>query len=418
VSNYAPKPNVQSGGLPIAGQRLATSGTAVSFGSFNATTNLVIVDVQVADMYVTFDGTTPSSTNGAQLYAGNSYSWAVTTAQNAKFLQQVSAGTVQSYEFIAPLNADVQMPVTDVLKPKNPMGGVGAFSTITVSGAANFGGGIFLTGTAPNVAGSITLNTGTGLTLQGKTGAVYDFSIINAAGTQFVMELPTGGSTPAFPNGFSVTGGTAAAGTVTLNGTDGLLTWVPSGSTYDYAILNHADTAFIMTVATGTAIATFPSGVAVGSSLNFSNTANSYQGVVATNAQSGTAAQIAFQLTNNSHNCFLGLTSTAFSGAPLTGGSTGEVFYMDSGAAIPLNFAVNGTVACIMDTNGFTHFSTATFLKSYTVGTLPAASSTTGSIAAVSDSTTAGAAGVGAAPTGGGGNTRIVYSTGAAWIQM
>lgn len=166
-TDFAPKPTVTAGGIPVVSQRLAVSGSAVSFASVfyanpaaNTSTNLVIVDVQGNDMYVTFDGSTPSSTNGNQIYAGNSYAWHVTTASQAKFIQQSAAGTVQANEFVSILGS-TQLPTVDVLKPKPYNGGAGLFSSLTVTGTSNLNGAVTM-GSTLSVAGTVTWGSTSG----------------------------------------------------------------------------------------------------------------------------------------------------------------------------------------------------------------------------------------------------------------
>jgi len=82
------KPSVVNGSA-IAGQALTVDATAggVQFASFNDKTNFVVFDIQTADVWVTFDGQTPSSTKGHRLYAGQQYTWAKAVATAAKFLR-------------------------------------------------------------------------------------------------------------------------------------------------------------------------------------------------------------------------------------------------------------------------------------------------------------------------------------------
>ena len=94
VANLYPKPTV--GGTD---EKLAVSSTAVAFTtnwetSPSAGTNkFIVLDVQTNDVMVTFDGSTPTSTNGHRLYAGESFTWSVDTAMAAQFIR-VSADAV------------------------------------------------------------------------------------------------------------------------------------------------------------------------------------------------------------------------------------------------------------------------------------------------------------------------------------
>ena len=95
-----PYPSV-SGGSPVADQRLTVSSTAVSFATaFNASTNMIVLDVQDADVMCTFDGSTPTSTNGHRLASGTQYTWSKAAASAAKFIRQASTdAAIHASEF-------------------------------------------------------------------------------------------------------------------------------------------------------------------------------------------------------------------------------------------------------------------------------------------------------------------------------
>lgn len=96
-----PRPTVASG-TPVSDQRLTVDNTVggVQFSAFNATTTLVVLDVQDADVMVTFDNSAPTSTNGHRLYAGTNYTWNKATAAAAKFIRQgASNAAIQASEF-------------------------------------------------------------------------------------------------------------------------------------------------------------------------------------------------------------------------------------------------------------------------------------------------------------------------------
>lgn len=101
INPLYPKPSTGSTGNPVAGQRLSvTSGAAVGFSTaFDAHTSMVAVDVQVANVYCTFDGTTPSSNNGHLFYAGDKFLWSWATATAAKFIAVSTTATLQASEF-------------------------------------------------------------------------------------------------------------------------------------------------------------------------------------------------------------------------------------------------------------------------------------------------------------------------------
>ena len=68
--------------------------------SFNSLTKYVVLDVQDADVFVTYDGTTPGADYGHRLYAGRSYTWSKVAAIKAKFVATGSTtAVIQSSEF-------------------------------------------------------------------------------------------------------------------------------------------------------------------------------------------------------------------------------------------------------------------------------------------------------------------------------
>ena len=82
-----PKPTVVNA-TSVADQRLAVSNTAVQFSAFNNLTQLVVIDIQNADVMVTFDGSSPTSSNGHRLYQGTAYTWSKAMCASAKFIRQ------------------------------------------------------------------------------------------------------------------------------------------------------------------------------------------------------------------------------------------------------------------------------------------------------------------------------------------
>jgi hypothetical protein len=84
-------------------QRLTVDGTVggVQFAStFSTSSRYVVLDVQDADVMVTFDGSAPTSTNGHRLPAFTSYTWHVNTARVAKFIRATAtSGVVHASEF-------------------------------------------------------------------------------------------------------------------------------------------------------------------------------------------------------------------------------------------------------------------------------------------------------------------------------
>lgn len=95
-------PNSRSTNLypkPVGGhtdQALAVDDTAggVQFGAFSSSCKYVVLDVQVADVRVTYDGSSPTTSNGHILFAGRSYTWAVETARAAKFIEDTTTDAI------------------------------------------------------------------------------------------------------------------------------------------------------------------------------------------------------------------------------------------------------------------------------------------------------------------------------------
>jgi len=91
LNNLFPKPAYASSAA-VADQRLTVSSTAIAFQTtFNSITDLVVLDVQGADVMVTFDGSDPTTTNGHRLYDASHYTWSRATAAAAKFIRQAGA---------------------------------------------------------------------------------------------------------------------------------------------------------------------------------------------------------------------------------------------------------------------------------------------------------------------------------------
>lgn len=96
------KPAVVAG-TAIPDQRLTVDATAggVQFGTaFHTLTVIVVVDIQTAGVYCTFDGSAPTTTNGHYLAQGTSYTWSRATATAAKFIRESAvSAAVHASEF-------------------------------------------------------------------------------------------------------------------------------------------------------------------------------------------------------------------------------------------------------------------------------------------------------------------------------
>jgi hypothetical protein len=87
--NLYPKPNK---GFPLI--TLAVSTTPVSPATLDVTTYYVLVEVQGNSVYATFDGSTPSSTNGHIYAAGYRDFWSRQMIDAATFLQNSGAAKI------------------------------------------------------------------------------------------------------------------------------------------------------------------------------------------------------------------------------------------------------------------------------------------------------------------------------------
>lgn len=81
-------------------ERLAVSSTAVALasGSWSANTRVVMIDVQTYNVMVTFDGSTPTASNGHDLIAGEKYTFHREMAKAAKFIRKTSDAVVHATE--------------------------------------------------------------------------------------------------------------------------------------------------------------------------------------------------------------------------------------------------------------------------------------------------------------------------------
>jgi hypothetical protein len=87
LNNLYPKPSVYRSSA-VADQRLTVSTAVVQLSAFADTTNMVMFDIQTADVMCTIDGSTPTTTNGHRLIAGRAYTWSTAMASAAKFTKQ------------------------------------------------------------------------------------------------------------------------------------------------------------------------------------------------------------------------------------------------------------------------------------------------------------------------------------------
>jgi hypothetical protein len=101
INNLYLKP-ARSGTGPILLQRIlpTTSTSAAAWASAAAgaqddsCVSMVWFDIQVQNIIVTTDGSTPTASNGQLLYVGQNYTWAKTTFAQAKFLNATAGGII------------------------------------------------------------------------------------------------------------------------------------------------------------------------------------------------------------------------------------------------------------------------------------------------------------------------------------
>ena len=97
VTNLYPKPTTG-----VTDQSLAVADSAVQFGTaFNSLTKYVVLDIQTADVRVTYDGSDPvGGSNGHILFAGRSYTWSKEAAAAAKFIRNGgTSASIHASEF-------------------------------------------------------------------------------------------------------------------------------------------------------------------------------------------------------------------------------------------------------------------------------------------------------------------------------
>ena len=95
LNNILPRPT-HAASAAVAGQALTvTSTAATSFATtFNASTDCVLLDIQVANVWVTFDGTTPATGVALILAQGEKYTWSKAAAQQAKFVATTTTNAI------------------------------------------------------------------------------------------------------------------------------------------------------------------------------------------------------------------------------------------------------------------------------------------------------------------------------------
>ena len=94
VTNLYMKPT------PGATSQRLTPGvsTVASFATPAKATKAVSFDVQTNDVFMTIDGSTPTTTNGHKLYAGRAYTISFGSATNAQFISASGTAVIFSSE--------------------------------------------------------------------------------------------------------------------------------------------------------------------------------------------------------------------------------------------------------------------------------------------------------------------------------
>ena len=75
------------------GVQFSQSGKDDNTNAFDSLTKYIAFDVQDADVFMTFDGSAPTTSNGHKLFAGRSYTFSKEAAAKAKF---ISSGTTSA----------------------------------------------------------------------------------------------------------------------------------------------------------------------------------------------------------------------------------------------------------------------------------------------------------------------------------
>lgn len=221
------------------------------------------------------------------------------------------------------------------------------------TGTSTFAGPI--SGTSASFSGNITINGstfgwgGTGGTYsQAKTGGTYDWSVVNTAGTGYILGVPTGtsnltlmgtltGTSASFSGNVSATSFAPTAdvnqqGEIALSASGGLYLRGKTGSVYDFGIQNAAGNGWIIGNPTGTNNLVMPS---VG---------NGGLTLISSTPASGGASLVINKMTS---------TNQAYISV------AGDTLYMGSGASTS-----DGTIGCA---SGTLHFQAGGYADRFTL---------------------------------------------------
>ena len=94
-------PTKDNSGTAIAGQSKTVSSSSVALiaTALNGASDGVVWTVHDDAIFVTFDGTTATSTNGHLIASGTSGEWSKAMAESAKAIRQTTDARVQFSEF-------------------------------------------------------------------------------------------------------------------------------------------------------------------------------------------------------------------------------------------------------------------------------------------------------------------------------
>jgi len=95
------RPSADNTGTAIVDQQKAVSSSAVDLiaTALNSATDIVLWTVMDDAIVVTFDGSTPTSTNGHEIASGTSGEWSKATAEAAKAIRVTTDARVHISEF-------------------------------------------------------------------------------------------------------------------------------------------------------------------------------------------------------------------------------------------------------------------------------------------------------------------------------
>lgn len=226
------KPSAPNG-TTIPAQNLGVSSSVVAFTAFNSNTTNLSFQVSGGDVYCTLDGTSPSSSNGAKLYAGQDYNWDIATARFAKFIRVSTSAVIYGQEMVNALDSS-ELPNLAIWKSRPLTSGTVTSIGMTVP--------TFLSVSPSAIAGSgtfaITLS-GTALPVtSGGTGATSlpSTEILVGNGTGSISASPnlttdgSGNTSQAGNAAFQVSGDGPLGNTGNNNAAAGVIGEIKSGS--------------------------------------------------------------------------------------------------------------------------------------------------------------------------------------------